>query len=69
MKKDVDNSSPDTTLLSLNFEVTLKAEQKELTDLELIFKGMRDEMSLIVTSYQLQAIQSNSGMTHKSIYL
>ena len=68
-KEDVDNSSPDATLLSLKFEVTLKAEQKELKDLQLTFNGMRDENTLTITSYQLQSMQSNSGMIHKSIHL
>ena len=67
-KEAVDNSRPDTVLLCLTFEATLKADQ-ELSDLELAFKGMREEESVIIniTSFQLQSIQNNTSMTNKDI--
>ena len=68
-KEDVDKSQPDNALLHFYFEVTLKVEQKELTDLELTFKGMRDENRLIITSYQLQSVEGNAGMIYKNTYL
>ena len=63
-KEAVDNSHPDTALRYLKFVATLKSEQENISDLKLTFKGMRDEESLIIPSYDLQLIQSHNGMTH-----
>ena len=69
-KEDVDKSRPDTALLYLYYEVTLKANQEKFTNLELTFKGMRDEESIIIiTSDDLQSMASQIGMIHKNIYL
>ena len=64
-KKDVDESRPDTSLLFLKFRATLKAEQNEPTDLELIFTGMSDAKSLTVTSDELQPSQDSKSMIYK----
>ena len=66
-KEDVDKSRPDTALLYLKFEATHKAEQKKLSNLRITFKGTRDEESVIITSGELQSIQSHNGMIHKDI--
>ena len=69
-KEAVDNSRPDTALLCLTFEATLKTNQ-EVSDIELTFKGMSEEESVIIniTSFQLQSMQNNTGMTNKDICL
>ena len=67
-KEAVDKSHPDTALLYLKFKATLKAEQM-LSDLELTFKGMKDEESLIITTDDLKSIQSHNSMIHNDIYL
>ena len=47
-------TQPDTNVLPyLKFKVTLKDHQK-LTDLELTFNGMREMISLVITSDELQ---------------
>ena len=67
-KETVDNSRLDTALLCLTFEATLKADQK-LSDLELTFKGMREEKNVFVkiTSFQLQSMLNNTGMIYNNI--
>ena len=69
-KEAVDTSRPDTALLCLTFEATLKTDKK-LSDLELIFKGIREEESVIIniTSHQLESMQSNAGMLYKRYLL
>ena len=68
-KKDVDGSRLDTSLLFLKFKATLKAEQNEPIDLEIIFKGMSNAKSLTVTSDELQASQDSKSIIYKDIYL
>ena len=68
-KKDVDESRLDTSLPFLKFKATLKAEQKEPIDLDIIFKGMNNANSLTVTSDELQAIEDIKSINYKDIYL
>ena len=68
-KKDVDESRLDTSLRFLKFKATLKAEQKEPIDLDIIFKGMRDPLTLTVTSDELQPIEDIKSILYKGIYL
>ena len=55
-KDVVDQATLGSSLLYLHFTVKPKDPQK-LTDLELTFNGMRDEKTLVITSYELQQIQ------------
>ena len=47
---------PDTALPYLKFQAFLK-DDKEVTDLKLSFKGMREEASLMIASYDLQQMK------------
>ena len=55
-KETVDRCQPDTALPYLNFKALLK-DDEDVTDLELSFKGMREETSLVIASYDLQQIK------------
>ena len=55
-KDVVDQATLGSSSLYLHFTVKPKDPQK-LTDLELTFNGMRDEKTLVITSYELQQIQ------------
>ena len=55
-KKVVDKCQPDTALPYLKFKAFLK-DDEEVTDLELNFKGMREETSLVISSYDLKQIK------------
>ena len=44
----------------LKFKVSLK-DKKELTDLELTFKGISQQMSLVIASYDLQQVQETTS--------
>ena len=55
-KKVVDKSQPDTALPYLNFKALLK-DDEEVTDLELNFKGTREDMRLVIASYDLKQIK------------
>ena len=60
-RKLIDQCQPDTAVLPyLKFRVTLKDERK-LTDLELTFNGMSEQMSLVIACYELQQIQETTS--------
>ena len=44
----------------LKFKVSLK-DNKELSDLELTFKGTSQQMSLVIPCYELQQIQETTS--------
>ena len=59
-RKVVDQCQPDTALPYIKFKVSLK-EEKKLTDLELTFKGISEEMTLVIGSYDLQQVQETTS--------
>ena len=60
-RKLIDQCQPDTAVLPyLRFKVSLKDERK-LTDLELTFNGISEQMSLVIACYQLQQIQETTS--------
>ena len=67
-KKVVDKCQPDTALPCLKFIAFLK-DDKKVTDLELTFKGMRKETSLVIASYDLQQIKGMEMRQLKPFYL
>ena len=56
----VDKCQPDMALPYLKFKVSLK-DKKELTDLELTFKGIGQQTSLVIPSYDLQQVQETTS--------
>ena len=62
-RKVVDKCQPDMALPYLKFKVSLK-DKKELTDLELTFKGISQQMSLVIASYDLQQVQETTSERH-----
>ena len=56
----VNKCQPDMALPYLKFKVSLK-DKKELTDVELVFKGISQQMSLVIASYDLQQIQETTS--------
>ena len=59
-RKVVDQCQPDMALPYIKFKVSLK-DKKELTDVELVFKGISQQMSLVIASYDLQQIQETTS--------
>ena len=60
-RKLIYQCQPDTAVLPyLRFKVSLKDERK-LTDLELTFNGISEQMSLVIACYQLQQIQETTS--------
>ena len=59
-RKVIDQCQPDNALPYLKFKVTLIAKKK-LTDLELTFKGISQQMSLVIASYDLQQQQETTA--------
>ena len=60
-RKLIDQCQPDTAVLPyLKFRVTLK-DEKKLTDLELTFNGISEQMSLVIVCYELQQIQETTS--------
>ena len=60
-RKLIDQCQPDTAVLPyLKFKVFLK-DKKEFTDLELTFKGISQQMSLVIPSYDLQQVQETTS--------
>ena len=55
----IDQCQPDSALPSLKFEVSLKNE-KELTDLELTFKGKSLQKKLVIAVCHLQQQQETT---------
>ena len=55
-KEDVDNSQPDTLLLDLTLNATLK-EIQEPPDLKLRFTGTKEDVMLVIPGYKLQEIE------------
>ena len=62
-KEAVDQSQHDNALLFLKYEARLK-ENQELTNLELIFKGMECEQTLTITTDELQDTSANTKSFH-----
>ena len=59
----IDQCQPDMALPYLKFKVSLK-DKKELTDLELTFKGISQQMTLVIGSYELQQIHETTSERH-----
>ena len=60
----VDQFQYGSALPSIKLKVTPKLPHRELNDLELTFKGMRDDTSLVITSYKLQSVQGIKYIIH-----
>ena len=58
----IDRCQPDTALPYLKFKVSLK-DNKKLTDLELTFKGISKQMTLVIGCYELQQMQGTTSET------
>ena len=59
-RKVIDQCQPDTPVLPyLKFKVSLK-DKRKLTDLELTFNGISQQMSLVIASYDLQQMQETT---------
>ena len=60
-RKLIDRCQPDTAVLPyLKFKVSLK-DEKKLTDLELTFNGISEQMSLVIACYELQQIKETTS--------
>ena len=57
----IDQCQPDTAVLPyLKFKVSLKDERK-LPDLELTFNGISEQMSLVISCYELEQLQETTS--------